>query len=332
MISKWDSASKAIYSLAVCVMLLADAVQIEAQQTMSLPRIGYLAGDSGTRTIEAFRQGLRDFGYIEKKNVLIEWRFAEKSSSRYRTLAEELIGLKPRVIVAGNGPAVTALKQATSKIPIIIAYYGGDPVADGLVSSFAKPGGNITGAIPLTSELSGKRLEIVKEALPSVSRLAIMWNPDASSTRSQWEETTSAARRLGLDTISVEVRSPDDIATAIQAAKRQEANALVVLTDPVTYISRQQIVGFAKKLQFPGMYPLDDFTEAGGLMSYSPNNEAQYRRAAYYVDKILKGANPGDLPIEQPTKFELVINLKTAKQIGVTIPPNVLARADRVIR
>jgi len=204
-------------------MLLADAVHIEAQQTMSLPRIGYLAGDSGTPTIEAFRHGLRDFGYIEKKNILIDWRFAEKSSSRYRALAEELIVLKPRAIVAGNGPAVTALKQSTTKIPIVIAYYGGDPVADGLVSSFAKPGGNITGAIPLTSELSGKRLEIVKEALPSVSRLAIMWNPDASSTRSQWEETTSAARRLGLQTISVEVRSADDIATAYkqQSGKKQ---------------------------------------------------------------------------------------------------------------
>jgi putative ABC transport system substrate-binding protein len=321
-----------VLCFALCAALFALCVSAEAQQPKKLPRLGYLAGDPTTRTREAFRQGLRDFGYVEGKSILIEWRFAEDKLERIPELAAELVGLKLDVIVAGNGPAVKALKQTTTTIPIVIAYYGGDPVADGIVASFAKPGGNITGAIPLASELSGKRLELLKETLPKLSRVAVMWNPDVPPTRSQWQETQSAARALGAQALSLEIRKGGDIEKAIEAAKHERVDALIVLSDPLSYLLRKRIVTLAEKVRLPGMYPIDDFVEAGGLMSYSPNNETQYRRAAYYVDKILKGAKPADLPIEQPAKFEFAINLKTAKQIGLTIPANVLARADRVIR
>jgi ABC-type uncharacterized transport system substrate-binding protein len=316
----------------VIAALVAFWSSVEAQQRTGVPHIGYLAADPQTRTRDAFRQGLRDFGYIEKESILIEWRFAESKLERLPQLAAELVSLKLHLIVAGNGPAVKALKQATTMIPIVIAYYSGDPVADGIVTSFAKPGGNITGSVPLASELIGKRLELLKDTLPSLSRLAILWNPDVLPVRSQWEQTRSFARALGLQSLSLEMRTPDEIERAIEAGKREQVNALFVLNDPLAYMHRKQIVTVAERFRLPGMYASDDFVEAGGLMSYSPNNEAQYRRAAYYVDKILKGAKPAYLPIEQPTKFELVINLKTAKQIGLTIPPNVLARADRVIK
>jgi putative ABC transport system substrate-binding protein len=329
---QWSISSKTILSFALYAMLFSQVVSVEAQQAVQLPRIGYLAADPQTRTRDSFREGLRDFGYIEKESIFIEWRFAGNKLERLPELAAELVALKPRLIVAGNAPAVKALKQVTTTIPIVIAYYGGDPVADGILTSFAKPGGNITGSVPLASELIGKRLELLKDTLPSLSRLAILWNPAVLPVRSQWEQTRDIARALGLQSLSLELRTPDDIERIIEAAKREQVNALFVLNDPLAYMHRKQIVTVAERVRLPGMYASDDFVEAGGLMSYSPNNEAQYRRAAYYVDKILKGAKPADLPIEQPTKFEFVVNLKTAKQIGLTIPPNVLARADRVIR
>lgn len=243
-----------------------------------------------------------------------------------------MVHLNLDVIVAGNARAAKALKQATTTIPIVMAMYPGDPVADGVVTSFAKPGGNLTGVIPLSPELTGKRLEYLKKTVPKLSRVAVMWNPDSAGTRSQWEETQIAARLLGVKLLSLEVRSPNEIGKAIDEAKRGRVDALVVLSDPLFYLHRKSVAALVEKMRLPGMYPLDDFVEAGGLMSYSPNNGAQYRRAAYFVDRILKGAKPGDLPIEGPTRFELAVNLKTAKQIGLTIPQSVLFQADKVIK
>ena len=308
------------------------APPVKAQQVKNLPRIGYLASASWAPTREAFRQGLRDFGYIEGKTILIEWRFAEDKLDRTPELAAELVHLNLDVIVAGNAVAAKSLKRATTTIPIVIAMYAGDPVADGLITSFAKPGGNVTGVIPLSPELSGKRLEFLKETVPKVSRVAVMWNPDSAGTRSQWQEAQTAAQLLGIQLLSLEVRSPNEMDKAIEEAKRGRANGLLVLSDALFYLHRRQVTSLAEKARLPAMYPLDDFVAAGGLMSYSPNNEAQYRHAAYFVDRILKGAKPDNLPVEGPTKFVLAINLNAANQIGLTIPPNVLARADRVIK
>jgi ABC-type uncharacterized transport system substrate-binding protein len=213
-----------------------------------------------------------------------------------------------------------------------MATYGGDPVADGIVASFAKPGGNITGLTPLDPELIGKQLELLKETLPKLSQVAVIWKPDDSGSALQWREARTAATALGIQRLSLEVRIPDELDNAIERATRARVDGLIVLRNPLFYVLRKRMVTLAEKGRLPAMYPIGDFVEVGGLMSYSGNNDAQYRRAATFVDKILKGAKPGDLPLEAPTKFELVINLKTAKQIGLTIPPNVLARADKVIK
>jgi putative ABC transport system substrate-binding protein len=311
---------------------LAVAVTAEAQQPKKIPRIGYLAADPQGPTREAFRQGMRDLGYHEGKSILIEWRFAEDKPDRFPELAAELIHLKLDVIVAANSVAVAALKRSTSTIPIVMATYSGDPVADGTVASLARPGGNITGLIPLDPDLSRKQLEILKETIPKLARLAVMWNPDDSGATLQWQETQSAAGAIGIQPVSLEVRALADLDKAIELATRARVEALVVLRNTLFYVLRKTIVTLAEKRRLAAMYPIGDFVEAGGLMSYSGNNNAQYRRAATYVDKIIKGVKPADLPVETPWKFELVINLKTAKQIGLTIPPNVLARADRVIK
>ena len=321
-----------LISILVVVVSIAVGVIADAQQPKRIPRIGYLAADSRAPTRDAFRQGLGDLGYVEGQSILVEWRFAEGKSEQFSEYVSELVRLKLDVIVAGNANAVTALKHATATTPIVIASYPGDPVADGIVTSYARPGGNITGVIPLSPELSGKRLELLREAVPKLSRLAVMWNPDASGTRSQWDETQAVARSLGLQYLSLEVRAPDDIDKAIETAQRQRVDALIVLRDQLTYLVRNQIVAKAEKIHLPGMYPIIDFVEAGGLMSYGANNDAQYRRAATFVAKILKGTKPADLPLEAPTKFEFVVNLKTAKQIGLTIPQSILYRADKVIK
>ncbi len=313
-------------------MLLALCSSAEAQQAKKVPRIGWLGADPQAPTRETFRQGLRDLGYVEGQSILIEWRFAEDKPDQFPELAAELVRLKVDAIVAGNAAAVGALKQATTTIPIVMATYGGDPVADGIVSSFARPGGNITGLTPLDPELIGKQLELLKETLPKLSQVAVMWKPDDSGSALQWRETRTAATTLGIQLLSLEVRTSGELDRAVETATRGRVDALLVLRNPLFYVLRKRIVTLAEKGRLPGMYPISDFVEAGALMSYSGNNDAQYRRAATYVDKILKGTKPADLPIEAPTKFELVINLKTAKQIGLTIPPNVLARADRVIR
>jgi putative tryptophan/tyrosine transport system substrate-binding protein len=318
--------------LTISAILFALCDLVHAQQPKKIPRIGWLGADPQAPTRETFRQGLRDLGYVEGQSILIEWRFAEDKPDRFPELAAELVRLKVDAIVAGNAAAVGALKQATTTIPIVMATYGGDPVADGIVSSFARPGGNITGLTPLDPELIGKQLELLKETLPKLSQVAVMWKPDDSGSALQWRETRTAAAALGIQLLSLEVRTAGELDKAVESATRERVDGLLVLRNPLFYVLRKRIVTLAEKGRLPGMYPISDFVEAGALMSYSGNNDAQYRRAATYVDKILKGTKPADLPIEAPTKFELVINLKAAKLIGLTIPPNVLVRADKVIR
>ena len=273
----------------------------QAQQPKKVPRVGWLAADSHAPTRESFRQGLRDLGYVEGQNMLIEWRFTEGKSDRFLELADELVRLKLDVIVAGNASAVKTLKRATTTIPIVMASYAGDPVADGIVRSFARPGGNVTGVIPVAQELSGKRLELLKETLPKVSRVGVIWDPDEAGTQTQWKETQTVGRGLGLKLLPIEVRNPGELDKAMEAARRDRLGAIVVLRDQITYLLRKQIVALAERNRLPGMYPQGEFVEDGGLMSYSGNNRAQYQRAAYYVDRILKGAKPADLPVEQPT-------------------------------
>jgi ABC-type uncharacterized transport system substrate-binding protein len=325
---------KKILAVVLAALTLPSVHLAQAQQTKKVPRIGYLAADPQAPTREAFRQGLRDLGYVEGQTILIEWRYAEDKIDRFPELAGELVRLKVDVIVAANAAAVGALKQATTTIPIVVATYGGDLVADGIAASFARPGGNITGVTPLDPELSGKQLELLKETLPKLSRLAVMWKPDDSGAPLRWQETQTAATTFGIQLLSLEVRTSGELDKIIESATRGRVDALLVLRSPLFYFlrNRKSIVTLAEKSRLPGMYPSSEFVEAGGLMSYAASNDAQYRRTATFVDKILKGTKPADLPIEAPTKFELVINLKTAKQIGLTIPPNVLARADKVIK
>jgi putative ABC transport system substrate-binding protein len=323
---------KKILLLALCAMLLALYVPAEAQQPKKIPQIGYLANDSHAPTRETFRQGLSDFGYVEGQTIQIEWRFTEGKPGGFPEFAAELVRLKVDVIVAGASGAVSFLQRATRTIPIVMTGYGGDPVADGIVTSFARPGGNITGLVTLAPDLSGKQLELLKEIVPKLSRVAVMRNPDDSGAQLQWERTQTAARALGLQLLSLEIRSVSELDKSMEAATRGRVDALMVLRGGLSYLLRKQIVVLAEKNRLPGIYFAGEFVEAGGLMSYSSINDAQYRRAAYYVDRILKEAKPADLPIEAPTKFELVINLKAAKQISLTIPPSVLARADKVIR
>ncbi|MGE5819646.1 MAG: ABC transporter substrate-binding protein [Deltaproteobacteria bacterium] len=315
----------------LCAVLFALCSTAEAQQAKKIPRIGYLGGESKSPSHEAFRQGLRDLGYLQGQSILIEWRYAEDKPDRFPELAAELVRLKPEVIVAANAAAVAALKRATTTIPIVVESYGGDLVADGIVASYARPGGNITGVTPLDPELSGRQMELLKETLPKLSRLAVLWKPDDSGSLLQWQQTQAAAGALGIQLLSIKVETSGELGQAI-ASTQGGVNALLVLRNVLFYVLRKRIVSLAEKRHLPGMYPSSEFVDDGGLMSYGANNNAQYRRAATFVDKILKGAKPGDLPIETPTKFELVISLKTAKQIGLTIPQSVLYRADKVIK
>ncbi len=305
----------------------------EAQQPKKVPRIGYLSPllppSESTRS-EAFRQGLRELGYVEGKNIFIEYRYAEGKLDRLPDLAAELVGLKVDVIMTG-GPGALAAKDATKTIPIVMTDVA-DPVALGLVASLAHPGGNVTGLSPLAKELSGKQLELLKEAFPRVSRVAVFLDPTSRSNALSLGEIKVAAGALQVTLQPLEVRGPDDFEPAFSAIKRERAGTLIVLRNAVTFTYRARIVDFTAKSRLPAMYADSEFTDAGGLMSYGSNRADLWRRAATYVDKILKGTKPADLPVEQPMKFELVINLKAAKQIGLTIPPNVLARADKVIK
>jgi putative ABC transport system substrate-binding protein len=308
----------------------------EAQQAAKVPRIGYLSPNlaSSSRSHEAFRQGLRDLGYVEGRNVVIEHRYAEGKLERYPALAAELVALKVDVIVAGNPTAALAAKHATRTLPIVFTAVG-DPVTSGLVTSLARPGGNVTGSSFFAPELVGKYLEHLKQAVPGVSRVAFLWQPGAVGERTEKDMLKGAevaARALGVRLQVVEARGPEDFDRAFSDMTRARAGALTVLGSSMFFGERRRLVDLAAKNRLPAVYQWREFVDAGGLMSYGPNVADLYRRAATYVDKILKGAKPGDLPVEQPTKFELVINLKTAKALGLTIPPSLLQRADEVIQ
>jgi putative tryptophan/tyrosine transport system substrate-binding protein len=322
-----------IIALVVVILVLACVHLADAQQPAKIPRIGILTPDpvsARARGFETFRRGLRELGYIEGQNIAIEWRSAEGKLDRLPALAAELVSLKVDVIFTSTAPAVRAAKQATTMIPIVMAV-GGDPVAGGLIASLARPGGNVTGFYSQSPELSGKRLHLLKEASPKVSRVAVLWNPDAAGAGVTMRETMAPAKSLGVKVQSLEVRSPSELVGAFEAATRERSDALIVQQTTLSNAHREQIVGFAGKNLLPAMYPSSRCVEIGGLMSYSASVD-HWGRAAVYVDKILKGAKPADLPVEQPTKFELVINLKTAKQIGLTIPQSVLYRATKVIK
>ena len=322
------------FSVLVVAALIFPLVSVaEAQQAGKAPRIGYLldgSSSSAADRVDTFRDGLRDLGYVEGKNIVIDYRYAEGRFDRFPELAAELVRLKVYVIVAVSTVAARAAKNATRTIPIVAL--SGDPVETGLVASLARPGGNVTGLASLAPELSTKRLELLKEIVSKVSLVAVLWNPNGPAPVLAFKETQLAAKRLGLLLQSLEARSPDDFESAFGGAIRERASALLVISDPLTNTHQRRIVELAAKNRLPAIYPIREFVQAGGLMAYAPDRLEQYRRVAYYVDKILKGAKPADLPVEQPTKFEFVINLKAAKQIGLTIPPNVLARADKVIR
>jgi putative ABC transport system substrate-binding protein len=308
----------------------------EAQQAAKIARIGYLAHDlaANPHLHEAFRQGLRDLGYVEGRNVVIESRSAEGKSERLPALAAELVALKVDVILAGGTPQALAAKQATRTLPIVFTA-AADPVASGLVTSLARPGGILTGLSNLAPELVGKCLEQLTQAVPGVTRVAVLWQPGGLGERTERDLLKGAevaTRALGVRLQVVEARGPADFDRAFSDMTRARADALTVLTSTMFNNERRRLVDLAAKNRLPAVYPWREFVDAGGLMSYGPNLADLFRRAATYVDKILKGAKPADLPVEQPTKFELVINLKTAKALGLTIPQSVLGRADEVIQ
>jgi len=322
-----------IVPLSLCAFLLALCFPAEAQQPARIPRIGILNAGSASYNsdrVEAFRRRLREIGYVEGKNIFIEYRYAEGKVERLPDLAAELVGLKVDVIVT-SGSATLPAKKASATIPIVFAGYG-DPVGTGLVSSLARPGGNITGLSLMTSDLDGKRLELLKEAFPKVDRMAFLWSTSGPRGNRTLTELESVSKQLRVKLLSLEVQSPDDFEGAFARAKKERAQALITSTGGLINSQQRRVLDFAAKNRLPAIYPASEGVEAGGLMSYAPNYEDLWRRAADFVDKILKGAKPAELPVEQPMKFEFVINLKTAKQIGVTIPQSVLFRADRVFK
>jgi ABC-type uncharacterized transport system substrate-binding protein len=315
-------------------ILLVYIPQADAQQPTKIPRIGYLGVNSlnvNPDRREAFRQGLRELGYVEGKNIVIEWRSAEGKQDRLPALAAELVRLKVDIIIAGGPPSTRAAKEATITIPIVMGF-DNDPVADGFVASLARPGGNITGLATLAPEISGKLLELLKEVVPRLFRVAVLGTSTQPGNAQSLRETEVAAPAFGVKVQFLDILAPKDIETAFRAAGKGHADGVLVLQSPVINSQRTQVADLAVKSRLPGIFPQSQYAKAGGLMYYGVNTVELFRRAPTFVDKILKGAKPADLPVEQPTKFELVINLKTARQIGLTIPPNVLARADKVIR
>jgi putative ABC transport system substrate-binding protein len=333
--SQWSVVSKRIFSLALCVMLFALRSSADAQQTMKIPRIGYLTGATPVgqaARVEAFRQGLRELGYVEGKNIVVEYRYAEEKLDRLPALAAELVRLKVDVIVTGGSGNTRAVKEATNTIPIVMAQ-DSDPVANRFVASLARPGGNITGLATLAPEIGGKQLEILTEIVPKLSRVAVLGTLLTSPGNvQQRREIELAAGAFKIQLQFLDVAGPKDIETAFRAASKGRADAVLVLRGSVLGAQGKHISEFAVKGGLPAIYGTRQSVEAGGLMSYGVNFTDLERCAATYVDKILKGAKPADLPVEQPKKFEFIINLKAAKQIGLTIPPNVLVRADKVIK
>jgi putative ABC transport system substrate-binding protein len=318
--------------LTLCTVLCSLCLPAEAQKPPKIPVIGILAAGSRSARLESFRRELRELGYVENKNIAFESRHAENKLDRLPSLADELVRLKVDVIVTPGANDTRAAKNATKTIPIVFLGTVSDPVSLGLVDSLASPGGNITGFTSIGGVLAGKRLELLKETIPNLSRVAVLWHRHNPGSEQQWKESQLAARELGLQLHSIAVSSANDIESGFRDAAKARSGALFVTGGGLMANNQNQILNLAGKNRLPAMASVHNFVELGGLMSYGPDRIEPYRRAAVLVDKILKGAKPADLPVEQPTKFELVINLKTAKQIGLTIPPNVLARADRVIK
>jgi putative ABC transport system substrate-binding protein len=323
-----------IFCLAIGILLVALCLRADAQPA-KVPRIGYVSTNyrsSPGPLVEAFGQGLRNLGYIDGKNILVEYRYAEGKDDRMPSLVNELVQFNVAVLVVPTLNAVRAAREATRTIPIVMITQL-DPVATGLVDSLARPGGNITGLTRLQQQLSGKRLELLKEAAPRISRVGVLRDADNQAAAIGFTEYEAAAPALKVQLHSLEVREPKpDFGGAFKAAVDARINALVTVTSTLLFRQQKEIAELTIKNRLPSMFEGSTWVEAGGLMSYSTDDREVFRRSAIYVDKILKGAKPADLPVEQPTKFELVINLKTAKQIGLTIPPNVLARADKVIK
>ena len=326
---------KEFICLALSTMLLALGLPAQAQQPKKIAKIGYLVPSNAAAhapNFEAFRQGMRELGYVEGKTFVLELRYAEGRFERLPELARELVGLKVDVIVTVSDVAIAAVKRETQTIPIVMVV-SSDPVGTGFVASLARPGGNVTGLSTISPELSGKRLELLREAVPRLSRVAIIWNPDVRGAMFDYNATEGAARSLRLQLQSVEVLRAEDLDRAFSAVTKERAQALVLpAANPIAFSNRGQIASFAQRNRLPSMFAQKEYVDAGGLISYGPSTPDLHRRAATFVDKILKGRKPADLPVEQPMKFELIISLKTANQIGATISPNVLVRADQVIK
>jgi putative ABC transport system substrate-binding protein len=323
-----------IFSLILGALLFAFCFEVRGQAAEKIARIGYMAAPTSSAElprIDAFRQGLRALGYVEGHNIAIDYRFADGKFERLPEVAAELVRLKVDVLIAVSTNAALVAKRATSTIPILFIGVSG-PIEAGLVESLARPGGNITGLTNIASVLSGKRLEVLKETIPKLSRIAVLWDPQNPGSSLQWKESEIAAKELGLRIYSMEVSSANKYESAFNEAMKARSAALAVTLSPLAASNQKRLVELAAKYRLPAIYAREDFANNGGLMSYGPSHAAEGRDAARLVDKILKGAKPADLPVEQPTKFEFIVNLKAAKQIGLTIPPNVLARADRVIR
>src|SRR5947208_4895755 len=323
-----------VFNCLLLTVVLLTACLVEAQQPRKVPRIGFLSPFSPSAIaiwLQAFRQGLHDLGWVEGKNISVEYRYAEGRNDRLPDLAADLVRLKVDIIVTAVTPDALAAKNATRTIPIVMAA-AGDPVASGLVDSLARPGGNITGLSQMNPDLAGKRLELLNEIVPKLSRVAVFWNPQDQMSTISWNELQPPARSLGVQLQSVEIRSSGDFAKAFEDATRARAGALAIMPAPGFVTNLNRIADVAAKRRLPSIFHVKEFVDFGGLVAYGTDRSELFRRAATYVDKILKGAKPADLPVEQPTKFELILNLKTAKQIGLTIPPNVLARADKIIK
>ena len=326
--------NRKIFVSLLTAILLATCSLAEVQEPKKILRIGYLTANSYSAELprlDPFRQGLRALGHVEGQNIAIEYRYTDGKFERLPDVAAELVRLKVDVLVANTTNAALAAKNATQTIPIFFIGVS-DPVAAGLVDSLPRPGGNITGLTNIAPVLSGKRLELLKETVPKLSRVAVLWDPRNPGSTPQWKESQLAARELGLQLHPMEVSSADKYESAFQEATKARSGALAVTLNPLANSNQKQVVDLATKNRLPAIYARGDFVESGGLMSYGQSFAADGRDAARLVDKILKGTKPADIPVEQPMKFEFIVNLKTAKQIGVTIPPNVLVRADRVIK
>jgi len=322
---------ESIFCFALCAMVFALCTSADAQQPKRVPHIGYLRYIEVPVYDAAFRKGLSELGYIEGQNIHVEYRFAGGSTERLAEFAAELVRIKVDVIVAGSTQSIDAARQATRTIPIVFPVTF-DPVESGFVASLARPGGNLTGLSTVNPDAAAKRVELMKEVMPRISRLAVLRNPTNSGSQFPLKETEAGAKRLAIRLQVLEARGADQLAGAFGTAAKGRADALIVLADALFFAQRGQVAELAIKHRLPSMFDDAQSVEAGGLISYGANLSDLFRRSAVYVDKILKGAKPADLPVEQPKQFEFIINLKTAKRIGLTIPPNVLARADKVIR